>query len=167
MDGFIQNHAIETLIQFDVPFLSYNTPETGAVTGGDIILNITEIRTKSENDEFGKVKEGHIKATGIVKKAYRSLQYRVQNPLRGIHELESNDGSYIGFGWWDEDLEDRDVLVCPVILYTQRFKGYTDVACLLLAKVDGKIETYTRCGRARIRFSFFREGHRMTSLTIV
>ena len=74
-----------------------------------------------------------------------------------MHELETVDGSYIGFGWWDEDLDQRGIWVSPVVEYTQKSNGFTDCACLLLLPVDGKPGTYTRCGRARVRKLFFQD----------
>ena len=158
MDGLIENFALAERAQFDHTVLTYQTREMGGVTGGNVLLNITKVDVTTEGDDpFGKVSGGYVEATGVVKKALRSTMNRTQSELTGVHELDTVDGSYIGFGWWDEDLEQRGICVCPVIEYTQKSNGFVDFACLLLRLVDGKPRTYTRCGKARVRKLFFQD----------
>ena len=168
MDGLIENFALAERAQFDHTVDTYNTREVGGVTGGDILLDIAQVNVTTEGDDpFGKVSDGFSKATGVVKKAFRSSSNREQRERPGVHELETVDGAYIGFGWWDEDLEQRGVWVCPVVEdYTLRPNRIADFACLLLLSVYGKPGTYTRCGRARVRKFFFKDV-RYQSLVIV
>ena len=121
---------------------------------GNQHLQVTDITLTVEGDpEFGLVKEGSLKARGIVKKAIRQrISRRRQRPY-SVHELESYDGKYIGWGWWDEALYDREVLVCPIVEYSLKFEGQIDFACLFLLKVNET--TFRRCGRARVQGSFF------------
>ncbi len=132
----------------------YHVRERGATIGGQLLLLNPQITITTDGDpEFGLVKAGILKASGVVKKALRrNVNVKNQWPF-GVHEIETLDGSYVGWGWWDELLLDREVYVCPVVEYSLKFEGYVDWACLLLSKVGDT--TYRRCGRARVRNPFF------------
>ena len=89
----------------------------------------------------------------------------------GRHTLQAKDGTYIGWGYWDEEVEeematghltdgqDKDkkklMMLTPVMRFARTVNGpKTEYDCLLLRQVEGKEWVFVRCGKARTTQAF-------------
>jgi hypothetical protein len=90
----------------------------------------------------------------------------------GRHTLQAKDGGYIGWGYWDEEVEEematrhsrdgqerdkrKPMMVTPVMRFARTVNGpKTEYDCLLLRLVEGKESVFVRCGKARTTEAFF------------